>query len=266
MKKKKRNFLHKQIFKLKLKINNYFYRKKVRGISLNLCPSQYFGKMNSILFKNRPKVIYFNHPARDLKKNKPVYKKKKQKIVSLIGTTQTTFAQANIDFLIDELLTKYNDELDEFEFHIVGDCSNPSKKLLTATKKFRNIKICGYVDDLFDKIISSDVILHAVRFPPTSGYKLPNICSCHPCLLLHKAAFQGFPEIFKNKACLSALSGKEFVGKLKILTKNKSLSNKIRQNARKVYEKYYSLDNLPKILENCNNMIYKKNETYKDWN
>ena len=121
-------------------------------------------------------------------------------------------------------------------------------------------KFCGYLDDLYAKILNSDVILHAIKYPPTSGYKLPNICSAYPCLLLHKETFKGFPELFRNKACLSASTGKEFVRKLKILAKNKSLSLKLRKNARKVYERNYGLNNLPKILEKCEKMVYTKYE------
>ena len=111
--------------------------------------------------------------------------------------------------------------------------------------------MCGFVDDLFNKIVRSDVILHAIKFTPTSGYKLPNICSAYPCLLLHKEAFKGFPELFRNKACLSATSGKDFVRKLKILTTNRSLALKIRKNARKVYDEHYSLNNFSKIMKKC---------------
>ncbi len=258
--KKENFFLKNQLLYLKLFLNNIFYKNRARMVTLNLCPSIYCGKMNEKIFKNQPKVIYFNHPARDLKNKQPSFKSGKKKIVSLIGTTQTTFAQSNLDFLAYEILLQYSKELTEFEFHIVGENKNNLHKSKKILSKFTNVKFCGYLDDLYMKILNSDVILHAIKYPPTSGYKLPNICSAYPCLLLHKETFKGFPELFRNKACLSASTGKEFVRKLKILAKNKSLSLKLRKNARKVYERYYSLNNLPKILEKCEKMVYTKYE------
>ncbi|MAI77066.1 MAG: hypothetical protein CBC25_07935 [Pelagibacteraceae bacterium TMED65] len=259
---KKENFLFKnQLFYLKLLLNNFFYRNRVKMVNLNLCPSIYCGKINRKIFKNKPTVIYFNHPTRDLKNKEPSFKSGKKKIVALIGTTQTTFAQSNLEFLAYEILSQYSEELTEFEFHIVGENKNNLHKLKKILSKFKNVKFCGYLDDLYMKILNSDIVLHAVKYPPTSGYKLPNICSGYPCLLLHKETFKGFPELFRNKACLSASTGREFVRKLKILAKNKSLSIKLRKNARKVYEKYYSLNNLPKILEKCEKMVYRNYET-----
>lgn len=259
--KKKNFFLKKQLLYLKLFLNNILYKNKVKMVTLSLCPSIYFGKINRKIFKDQPKVIYFNHPARDLKNKQPSFKSRKKKIVSLIGTTQTTFAQSNLDFLTYEILLKYSKDLTEFEFHIVGENNNNLYKSKKILSKFSNVKFCGYLDDLYTKILKSDVILHAIKYPPTSGYKLPNICSGYPCLLLHKEAFKAFPELFINKACLSAVTGKEFVRKLKILAKNKSLAIKLRKNARKVYERYYSLKNLPKILEKSEKMLYRNYET-----
>jgi len=259
---KKENFLFKnQLFYLKLLLNNFFYRNRVRMVNINLCPSIYCGKINRKIFKDKPTVIYFNHPTRDLKNKEPSFKSGKKKIVALIGTTQTTFAQSNLEFLAYEILSQYSEELTEFEFHIVGENKSNLHKLKKILSKFKNVKFCGYLDDLYMKILNSDIVLHAVKYPPTSGYKLPNICSGYPCLLLHKEAFKGFPELFRNKACLSASTGREFVRKLKILAKNKSLSTKLRKNARKVYERYYSLNNLPKILEKCEKMVYRNYET-----
>ena len=259
--KKENFFLKNQLLYLKLFLNNIFYKNRVKMVTLNLCPSIYCGKMNEKIFKNKPKVIYFNHPARDLKNKQPSFKSGKKIIISLIGTTQTTFAQSNLDFLAYEILLQYSKELAEFEFHIVGENKNNLHKSKKILSKFTNVKFCGYLDDLYMKILNSDIVLHAVKYPPTSGYKLPNICSGYPCLLLHKETFKGFPELFRNKACLSASTGREFVRKLKILAKNKSLSIKLRKNARKVYERYYSLNNLPKILEKCEKMVYRNYET-----
>ena len=216
--------------------------------------------MNEEIFKNNPKVIYFSHPANDLKENRSSRKFGSKKIVTLIGTTHSTYGKSNIDFLLDEILKYHHKELSDFEFHIVGENKYNRIQQKNTFDKFRNIKFCGFVDDLYMKIIQSDVILYAIKFAPTSGYKLPNICSAYPCLLLHKEAFKGFPELFRRKACLSASSGKDFVRKLKILTTNRSLALKIRENARKVYDEFYNFNNLSKIMKKCEKMIYKSYE------
>ena len=249
--KKKSYLLSKELLNLKVFFNNFLFKKSVRKVSLNLCPSLYFGSMNEKIFKNKPKVFYFSHPAKDLKKMKPSFQFSSKKIITLIGTTHSTWGKANIDFLLDEILKYHYEELSDFEFHIVGQNKYSKIQNQNSIYKYYNVKLCGFVDDLFYKIVRSDVILHAIKFTPTSGYKLPNICSAHPCLLLHKEAFKGFPELFRNKACLSATSGKDFVRKLKILTTNRSLALKIRKNARKVYDEHYSLNNFSKIMKKC---------------
>ena len=65
-------------------------------------------------------------------------------------------------------------------------------------------------------------------------------------------------ELFRNKACLSATSGKDFVRKLKILTTNRSLALKIRENARKVYDEHYSLNNFSRIMKKCEETVFKE--------
>ncbi len=256
--KKKSRFFSKELLNLKLFFNNFLFNKSVRKVSLNLCPSLYYGPMNEKNFKNKPKVFYFSHPANDLKRKQPSFQFNSKKIITLIGTTHTTWGKANIDFLLDEILKYHYEELSDFEFHIVGQNKYSKIGNQNSINKHYNVKLCGFVDDLFSKIIRSDVILHAIKIPPTSGYKLPNICSAYPCLLLHKEAFKGLPELFRNKACLSATSGKDFVRKLKILTTNRSLALKIRENARKVYDEHYSLNNFSRIMKKCEETVFKE--------
>ena len=100
----------------------------------------------------------------------------------MIGTTHSTYGKSNIDFLLDEILKYHHKELSDFEFHIVGENKYNRIQQKNTFDKFRNIKFCGFVDDLYMKIIQSDVILHAIKFAPTSGYKLPNICNIEKLL------------------------------------------------------------------------------------
>ena len=68
-----------------------------------------------------------------------------------------TAYKSNIDFLLDEILKYHHKELSDFEFHIV--CENKYNRIQQKNTfdKFRNIKFCGFVDDLYMKIIQSDV-------------------------------------------------------------------------------------------------------------
>ena len=240
------------------------FAKSVKNINLALVTSRYEGEINRKIFNKNIGIIDFYQPAFDLMEGKkikiPKIKKKIPKII-LIGTVSTTYAKANIDYLIDEIYPylKKVGKLNNFLFEIIGDNKNLPRNLKELMKRQRNIILKGFVKDLGKEILNASAVMHAIKYAPTSGYKLGNICSAYPILILHKNTFSGFPNLFKNKACLCATTPEQFIRKIEIANNNTKIASRLRLNARLVYEKYFSETKIKNIMDDAN--MYLENQS-----
>ena len=247
-------------FKVWLFLNGFFYKVLSKKFDLDISPSLYYGKRNRKYFGKKPLVHYFPHPCNDLLLNKnKKFNLNKGKLyrILLVGHLSTTYGRANINFFISEIfpnLIKTN-YLKYFRIDIIGKYDFVDERLELILKENKNINLKGYVNDLGSYVRDSNLVLHAIKYPPTSGAKIGSLCSAYAGLLVHEKTKLGFPEIFRSKACESAKNGSEFVTKMMEICNNNKLNFKMKINARKVYEKYYHYKYLNKHLDDSLSLI-----------
>tara|TARA_B100000989_G_C19520320_1_gene463846 strand:+ start:1363 stop:2664 length:1302 start_codon:yes stop_codon:yes gene_type:complete len=253
----------KLLFKIWLFLNKHTYKILSKKFDLDISPSIYHGKRNRKYFGEKPLVHYFPHPCNDLllKKSKKInlFKNRLFKIL-LVGHLSTTYGRANINFFTSEIYPNLvkTDFLKYFQIDIIGKYDFLDEKLRLILKENNNINLKGYVNDLGTCVRDANLVLHAIKYPPTSGAKIGSLCSAYAGLLVHEKTELGFPEIFKYEACASALSGSEFVIKMMEICNQNKLNIKMKLNARKVYEKYYHYKYLNKHLNDSLKIINTK--------
>lgn len=120
---------------------------------------------------------------------------------------------------------------------IVGDISDHSKQLFS---KYSNCRIHGFIPDL-DKFLDGNEYIFIMPFTIAQGVRLKALDAMsrgYP-IVATKKAMLGL-EVKENKEYLRAETPEEFVRKIKLLVSNRSLKNKLKNNAVDYLKKHHS--------------------------
>ncbi|MCK4358648.1 MAG: glycosyltransferase [Candidatus Cloacimonetes bacterium] len=165
-------------------------------------------------------------------------------IITFVGNMSVEHNISAVDFVTNEIMpTLLNDE--DVKFNIIG--ANLSKRVLKM-EGINNTNVVGFVDDLYTELVNSDIFIAPIFF--SSGIQNKVL----------EAMAAGLPVITTKNVALSiqatqdtnliiAATKDEFVKKIKLLYKDKSLREKIGRNGRALIEKKYSKNSIRKILK-----------------
>lgn len=164
--------------------------------------------------------------------------------ILFIGTLTWEPNNTGLIWFLDNVIPLLEENKIEYNLYIVG--KNPSEYVVKKSKMYRNIFITGYVksvDEYYDKCDCMIVPLFS-----GSGQRVKLI----------EAFSKGMPSIStsigaeglfykENEDILIANTSKDFFDKILSL-KNEKLRNKLSENSRKIFEKYYSMEVISKKI------------------
>lgn len=166
-------------------------------------------------------------------------KNDKYKLV-LLGALHGTATRTGLSFFVNRVCPFLEKVLEAtcYEIHIIGSGKWPEEVPDISAKK--NIKLRGYVDDLSQELLSTDVFLAPTPMPLGIRVRVLTALSYGCCIVSHRANSSGIPELKDGINCLLADSGEEFANKIIIALKDRKLRDELSSNARKTFEKFFT--------------------------
>jgi len=184
-------------------------------------------------------------------------KNDKYKLV-LLGALHGTATRTGLSFFINKVYPFLEKALEKtyYEIHIIGSGKWPEEVPDISFKK--NIKLRGYVDDLSQELLSTDIFLAPTPMSLGIRVRILTALSYGCCIVSHKANSSGIPELKDGINCLLASSGKEFANKIIIALKDKKLRDELSDNAKKTFKTFFSTTVAAKeIVEDLEKLVVK---------
>jgi len=193
-------------------------------------------------------TLYLRTPAhdsvgnrwRELKDEYISERENKNPKILMIGDTTGTAARWGLRLLINDVLPVLEKELGKngFEIHLVG--GGKIDKEFKILYELPYIKVRGRIVPPDKEFLSSDILF--VPTPISLGIRVRIITgfSYGSCIVTHKANTAGIPEIEHNKNALVSDSGPGLAKEIIRALKNTKLRQKLNQNARLTFEKFFS--------------------------
>lgn len=171
------------------------------------------------------------------------YKKPDNKIfrILIFGHKRNTALLIGLRYLANEILPKLESQIkNKYVINIVGKYKLP-KYLLKILNSYKSVRIKGFVKNLKNLIRNSNVVLLPTPIALGSRPRAIFSWSAGSCVIGHKSNQDSLP-FFKNKYnCLLGNSSDEIVDHILNIKKNPLLRKKIIFNARKTFEKEFSV-------------------------
>jgi glycosyltransferase involved in cell wall biosynthesis len=209
-----------------------------------ICPSHYYADIYRRIVVRPERIASVDHPAEDESGDLTVASPASPPAntpcrVAIIGHLKSTFSLAALTVLVDQILPEIDRRglAGRFEFRIVGRFAPPVEVADRLNRP--DVTLCGYVDNLADEVNRADAVLQAMPYPPGAGMRLSTLSALYPCLVLHRVVGQCFPEFVDGQNCLLAWDGPTFVEALTRACDDRTLSGRLRIEARKTYERLY---------------------------
>lgn len=137
------------------------------------------------------------------------------------------------DFLINDVMKKVSHRLPNITLYLVG--TNPSKKMITASKKNKNIVVTGRVNSIDDYIKKSDVFINPVEHGSGINVKLLEAISKGIPVVSSEFGVRGV-DLIHEIDVLIYRDLKECIENIIKLLNDPTLRLKIRNNAAIKYE------------------------------
>ncbi|MFQ3675907.1 MAG: glycosyltransferase family 4 protein, partial [Endomicrobiia bacterium] len=131
---------------------------------------------------------------------------------------------------------------------------DPSHKLLKLAKKFKDVIVTGYVEDIRDYISIATVNVCPMISGSGIKNKILESMSMGIPSVITTIAGEGMPEIKDYENVLISDDAQDFIQKIVMLIKDKNLYNKIVINGRKLIEERY---NWRSVTERFLDIFYK---------
>ena len=197
---------------------------------------------------------YFRTPVYDplTSLNKNPKSNSKFKILH-IGHLQGIATVTGVEILAKEVIPNLDKLIgeDNYELHLVGGHFDTLPILLKQLLTKNNIKIRGQVSPSDQEFLSSNILL--VPTPIELGIRVRIITglSYGNCIISHIANSKGIPELVNNQNCILSNDGVALAKACFDVYKNENKRIDLAINARKTYEKYFSVETAGKEISNC---------------
>ncbi len=248
----KQNLNSKNYFKKLLsKMVFFFYKKNYLKFHLrNISKIEYLFNISKLhtnyYIKNKINCKYVNNIFQNTYSLEKIrnYKRKKNKVFKIIGNVGNLAGTANnlgIRYLLEKVLPELKKKKVLFEVHLFGSgtLSETNQKL---SKRFKEVKIRGFVKNLNYEICTSDVFLccnNATSYN-VGHTRFLHTFSLSTCLVGHKNISKVMPEIVNKKNCLLGDSPKQIAKILYSLSKDKIKLRRIGNNGLQTFKDKFS--------------------------
>lgn len=189
-------------------------------------------------------------------KRRELEKKEPAVIIGSIGNLNATANRYGLEYLGQQILPRLRDILKDraYEVHILGpDKLSPFlNKLLTVPE----VKIRGYVDDIDQEILMSQVFLSLNNATP---YKVCHTRVLHAwslgsCVVAHQDSRLSMPEILDGKNALLGSNPAEIADKIAGALFDPLLRQKIGEQGYQTFKTFFTAEKVaPKIIERIKN-------------
>lgn len=169
-------------------------------------------------------------------------KNNKPKIVHL-GHLGGTAAMTGLYLLLKETLPILEQQLGEdgFELYFIGR-KDMSFSGMNHLFNRPSVRLCGYVEDLTGELLSSDVFVVPIPYRVGMRSRLATGLSFGCCVVAHEVNRLANPEIIHEENVLLANDGEGFAACILRALRDDALRKRLRVNARRTYEQYFSLE------------------------
>lgn len=145
----------------------------------------------------------------------------------------------------------------QIKVSVIGKLINEDS--LIKSLKSKSVIFLGFVKNI-DKIINeADIVLISNNLSPGAGSKLATLSSLSACLLVHRVLIESHNEFRDGFNCLAAEDGHDFVDKIIYLKQNPNLRLKLKRNARKTFERFFTTERFLSKLECLYEKYNKRN-------
>lgn len=168
--------------------------------------------------------------------------------VMFLGTLTWYPNVQGIKWFLDEVLEELNDDI---ELYIVG--KDPDNDIIEKSKKFNNIKITGYVDDVNDYFDLCDLMIVPIFIGSGMRVKILEGLAKGIPIVSTSIGCEGI-QVEHNKSILIANNKQEFIENIYKLKKSE-LYKDISENGKNMFNELYSFEALnKKINDSVNNL------------
>lgn len=170
--------------------------------------------------------------------------------ILFLGTLSWFPNVQGVEWFVEKVVPLLNEKNFKYNLYIVG--KNPSEKLKNTAKKNGNIIVTGFVNDVNEYIEKCDFMIVPLFIGSGMRVKILEAMSKNIPVISTTIGCEGI-EVKHEESILIADNEYEFVEAINKM-KNKDLYNKIRINARNIFEVKYSIQALEnmyaKVIEN----------------
>lgn len=161
--------------------------------------------------------------------------------IIMVGSPRGIATLSGYPVLVDKVLPSLEKlfGVEGFEIHIIGVFEGLPASLEKKIRKWPQVIIRGYVEDISSEFENADIVL--VTTPINLGFRtrIAEAFSYGSCVVAHSANGLGMPELQHNENILLADDGYGIAQACLELARNSSLRKRLSKSARETFEKYY---------------------------
>ncbi len=194
------------------------------------------------LLKNDVPNANIHHiPNIDFMETRTTPRFKSNKVISYFGILNNPHNEHTILYFLKNIFQELIKKNNGIQFNIYG--KNPSEKIKNAAKKYDNVLLKGYVNDLEDAI--KDTNLLVVPITAGSGVKTKVLDGMRWGVPI-VSSFEGVSGLINigESGVLVSKNDLEFINKINIILEDDKFGKICSQKSLKYYKKYYSKDSI----------------------
>ncbi len=175
----------------------------------------------------------------DWRSKRDKYKEKRKFRIMILGKITTTVNDIGLRYFADKIAPELIKNLTgEYEVHICGS-GTPSPDLASKLSH-KNIIFRGFIDDLSNELLSTDVFLIPTPIKLGGRVRVSYAWSAGCCVIAHEANNFGLVEMKNGENAILGKNGKQFTNAIEYLYKNPNEARKMEDASRKAFETYYN--------------------------
>lgn len=197
---------------------------------------------NSLFYNMINDILTYGIP--DTSKKDYIHKEEKNKITfAIVGFVEERKAQ---DIYIDAIRQLSNDEMDKSKFYIIGSYDNGeyASRIIEEAKSLKNIIITGNLtreemDNIYSEI---DIVVCPSREETMSIVLTESMMYGKPCIGSDNTGMADYIDDGVNGFVCKTEDVEDLCEKMRYFIHNPERINEMGQEARKVYEEYFTMD------------------------
>jgi len=222
---------------------------------LNSCTaSGAFAAHHALEFRDRgvKSCNYFRTPTPDPRSDGLVIAKERKFKILHIGHLQGIATLSGVELLVREVIPLLDLSVgaENYEIHLVGGFYDHIPERLKRLLAHSRVIVRGHLNPPDIEFLSSHVVIVPTPIPLGIRVRIITAFSFGACVVAHTANKLGIPELDDNVNCLLGSDAVELAASCSRVFKENSLRERLEVEARKTYEKYFSMEVAGKAISN----------------